>query len=229
MRMIRPDSTAGQHGFLRLLDVREAEDLAAAGRTRRYRRGATLIGEGTRPDLVVVLLSGRVKVTSVSGGGDEAVLAVRGPGDLLGELSALDGQPSSATVSALDPVEALVVSAAEFRTYLQANPGVVLRLLELLTRRLRDADRKRVEFGAYDTVGRVASRLVELADRFGQPTEQGVRIALPLTQEELAGWVGSSREAVSKALRWMRALGWVETRRKAIVVLDLDSLRRRAT
>ena len=227
--MIQPDASAGPHGLLTWLDARDAEALAALGRTRRYRRGATLIGEGTRPDLVVVLRSGRVKVTSVSGGGEEALLAVRGPGDLLGELSALDGQPSSATVSALDPVEALVVSADGFRAFLQAHPEAALRLLELLARRLRDADRKRLEFGAYDTVGRVASRLVELSQRFGQPTEQGLRIALPLTQEELAGWVGSSREAVSKALRWMRAHGWVETRRKAIVVLDLDALRRRAT
>ena len=226
--MIRPDASAGPHGFLGSLGAQEVEDLTAVARTRRYRRGATLIGEGMRPDLVVVLLSGRVKVTSASTGGEEALLAVRGPGDLLGELSALDGQPSSATVSALDPVEALVVSADGFRAFLQAHPEAALRLLELLTRRLRDADRKRVEFGAYDTVGRVASRLVELSQRFGQPTGQGVRIALPLTQEELAGWVGSSREAVSKALRWMRARGWVETRRKAIVVLDLDALRRRA-
>ena len=227
--MIRSDAREVPQGFLGLLGAEQAEALIGMGRTRRYRRGATLIGEGTRPDLVVVLLSGRVKVTSVSGGGDEALLAVRGPGDLLGELSALDGQPSSATVNALDPVEALVVSPAGFRAFLQAHPEAALRLFELLTRRLRDADRKRLEFGAYDTVGRVASRLVELSQRFGQPTEQGVRIALPLTQEELAGWVGSSREAVSKALRWMRGRGWVETRRKAIVVLDLDALRGRAT
>jgi CRP/FNR family transcriptional regulator, cyclic AMP receptor protein len=219
----------GRPGFLGLLSDREVGDLAAAGRVRRYRRGATLLTEGTVSGLVVVLHSGRVKVSSVTDRGDEVLLAVRSRGDLLGEFSALDGEPCSATATALDPVEALVVGAAEFRAFLEAHPAVALQLLEMLTRRLRDADRKRVEFGAADTTGRVSSRLVELADRFGQPTQQGVRISVPLTQEELAGWVGSSREAVSKALRALRARGWIETRRKAIVVIDLAALRRRAT
>jgi CRP/FNR family cyclic AMP-dependent transcriptional regulator len=218
-----------RHGFLGLLADREVGDLAAAGRIRRYRRGATLLTEGSVSGLVIVLHSGRVKVSSVTERGDEVLLAVRSPGDLLGEFSALDGEPYSATVTALDPVDALVVGAAEFRAFLEGHPAVALHLLELLTRRLRDADRKRVEFGAADTTGRVSSRLVELADRFGQPTQHGVRISVSLTQEELAGWVGSSREAVSKALRTLRARGWIETRRKAIVVIDLAALRRRAT
>jgi CRP/FNR family cyclic AMP-dependent transcriptional regulator len=218
-----------RHGFLGLLADREVGDLAAAGRIRRYRRGATLLTEGSVSGLVIVLHSGRVKVSSVTERGDEVLLAVRSPGDLLGEFSALDREPYSATVTALDPVDALVVGAAEFRAFLEEHPAVALHLLELLTRRLRDADRKRVEFGAADTTGRVSSRLVELADRFGQPTQHGVRISVSLTQEELAGWVGSSRETVSKALRALRARGWIETRRKAIVVIDLAALRRRAT
>lgn len=227
--MTEHHAAGGRPGFLGLLSDREVGELATAGRVRRYRRGATLLTEGSVSSLVVVLQSGRVKVSSVTDRGDEVLLAVRSRGDLLGEFSALDGEPCSATVTALDPVEALVVGAAEFRAFLEAHPAVALQLLEMLTRRLRDADRKRVEFGAADTTGRVSSRLVELADRFGQPTQHGVRISVPLTQEELAGWVGSSREAVSKALRALRARGWIETRRKAIVVIDLAALRRRAT
>ncbi|HEX8859853.1 MAG TPA: Crp/Fnr family transcriptional regulator [Actinomycetes bacterium] len=229
MYVTERNALGGRHGFLSLLADPEIGDLAEAGRIRRYRRGATLLAEGSWSGLVIVLHSGRVKVSSVTERGDEVLLAVRSPGDLLGEFSALDGEPCSATVTALDPVEALVVGAAEFRVFLEAHPAVTLHLLELLTRRLRDADRKRVEFGAADTTGRVSSRLVELADRFGQPTQHGVRISVPLTQEELAGWVGSSREAVSKALRALRTRGWIETQRKAIVVVDLAALRRRAT
>jgi CRP-like cAMP-binding protein len=94
--------------------------------------------------------------------------------------------------------------------------------------RLREADRKRVEFGASDTIGRVAARLVELAQRYGRPAERGVRIDLPITQEELASWVGSSREGVNKALHTLKGLRWVETERRSITVLDLEALRRRA-
>lgn len=78
------------------------------------------------------------------------MLAFRGPGDLLGELSAIDGQPRSASVEAIQPVEALAVSAPDFRAFLLAEPELTLMLLETVSRRLRDADRKRVEYGAHD-------------------------------------------------------------------------------
>ena len=77
-------------------------------------------------------------------------------------------------------------------------------------------------------MNRVAFRLVELADRFGEPTQEGIRITLPFTQEELAGWIGASREAVVKALRVLRSRGYIETQRKTVVVTDLAGLRRRA-
>jgi CRP/FNR family transcriptional regulator, cyclic AMP receptor protein len=125
-------------------------------------------------------------------------------------------------------VEALVVEARAFRAFLQERPRLALLLLELLSRRLRDADRKRVEFAAHDAVGRVAARLVELARDHGQAGDGGVEITLPLSQDELAGWTGSSREAVAKALHTLRSLGWVRTGRRRITVLDLDALRRRS-
>jgi CRP-like cAMP-binding protein len=94
--------------------------------------------------------------------------------------------------------------------------------------RLRDADSKRIEYLAQDTVGRVCSRLVELAERFGAPEADGVHIELAITQEDLAGWTGSSREAVIRALRALRELGWIETRRRGVTQLDVEQLRRRA-
>jgi len=101
-------------------------------------------------------------------------------------------------------------------------------LVRMLNRRLRDADRKRIEFLAQDTVGRVCSRLVELAERFGESGGEGVHIDLVISQEELAGWTGSSREAAIRALRSLRELGWIATSRRSITVLDLAELRRRA-
>jgi CRP/FNR family cyclic AMP-dependent transcriptional regulator len=215
-------------GFLAVLDEPERADLLERGRRRRYRRGAVVFHEGGGSDEIVVVLSGRVKVSTVTADGKEVVLAFRGPGDLLGELSAIDGEARSATVGALEPVEAAVVAAREFRGFLSAHPRVAILLLEMLARRLRDADRKRVEFGAHDTLGRVAARLVELAERYGEAVRDGVRITLPLSQEELAGWTGSSREAVGKALHTLRGLGWVRTERRRITVLEMEPLRRRS-
>ena len=215
-------------GFLAALDDRQAADLRRRAIPRRFRKGQALFHEGGKSDRVVVVLTGRVKISTNTGAGREVVLAFRGAGDLLGELSALDGAPCSATVEAIEPVEGLAITAADFEGYLRDHPEIAVLLLQTLSRRLRDADRKRVEYGAHDTVGRVAARLVELAERYGEPVPRGVRIGLPLSQEELAGWTGSSREAVSKALQSLRTLGWVLTERRRITVTDVEALRRRS-
>lgn len=215
--------------FAGALTPEERERLARDGRRRRFPRGSTLFNEGERSDRVVIVLSGRVKVSYFTEHGREVVLAVRSSGDILGELSALDGEPRSATATALEPVEALVLAAGQFRDFVCTHPRTALVLLEMLSGRLRDADRKRVEFGAYDSVGRVARRLVELAEDYGVPDVNGVRIALPLSQEELAGWIGASRKAVGNALQWLRGRGLVETRRRSITIRDVEALRKRAT
>jgi CRP-like cAMP-binding protein len=188
-----------------------------------------LFHEGAVSDRVLALDSGRVKVSTVTDEGKEVVLAFRGPGDLLGELSVIDGQPRSASAQAIEPVEALAVAAADFRSFLLAYPDIALMLLQTLSRRLRDSDRKRVEYGTHDTVGRVAARLLELAERYGEPAGAAVRIGLPLSQEELAGWIGASREAVSKALKTLRDAGWLVTERRRITIPDREALHRRST
>jgi CRP-like cAMP-binding protein len=220
------EATAGEF-FSQLTDEQRAA-LKAIARRREYKRGSTLFNEGDIADRVVVLLEGNVKVSYFTDEGKEVVLAVRGPGDLLGELSALDAEPLSATVTAMGPVTGLVLTADAFTDFLRRVPDVGLLLLRTLSRKLRDADRKRVEFAEFDTVGRVARRLVELAERFGTHSQDEVQIDLGLSQEELAGWAGSSREAVSKALQALKARGWVETQRRSITVLDLEALRRRS-
>ena len=222
--MRHEDDTA----FLWALTPDELEALTSLGRRQRYPKGAPLFVEGEQSDRVLCILDGRVKISLVTADGKEVVLAVRGPGDLVGDQAFLDGEPRSASAFALDPVNSVVVQAQNFSAFLEQRPRIALLLLRMISRRLRDADRKRAEFAAFDTVGRVASRLLELAERFGEAQENGIRISLPLTQEELAGWTGSSREAVSKALGSLRALGCIETKRRGITILDVAGLRRRA-
>ena len=179
-----------------------------------------------------MLEAGRVKASSHTAGGAEVVLAVRGPGALLGELSAVEPRAAvghGAGAGAGDG--ATSCRCADFEVYLQAHGRVAYLLMRLIAERLRDADRKRIEFGAQDTTGRVAARLVELAERFGagrRPNGRRLRIALPLSQDELAGWIGASREAVSKALGVLRTAGWIRTSRLQVVVLDLDALKDRS-
>ncbi|GIH78961.1 Crp/Fnr family transcriptional regulator [Planobispora longispora] len=220
-------STSSEPGeFLALFTPDEAAALRATGRVRRWDRGATLMTEGDVSDWVLVLTAGRVKVSSHTASGTEVVLAIRGPGSLLGEFSVIDGLPRSATVTALEPVEGIAVR--DFTAFLQQHGRIAVLLLQMVTSRVRDADRKRIEYGAFDTTGRVATRLVELAERYGKPANGGIRVELPLSQDELAGWTGASREAVSKALRSLRDRGLIATGRRRVVVHDLEGLRRRA-
>jgi CRP/FNR family transcriptional regulator, cyclic AMP receptor protein len=215
-------------GFLGALSPEQVRSLRSRAVPRSFRKGQAVFHEGGSSDRVVVLVKGRVKVSTTTAEGKEIVLAFRGPGDLLGELSAIDGQPRSASVEAIERVEALAVAAPDFRAFLVDHPELGLMLLEMLGRRLRDADRKRVEYGAHDTVGRVAARLLELAEEYGEEDPKGIRIGLPISQEELAGWTGASREAVSRALQTLRSAGWVVTERRRITVCDPEALRRRS-
>jgi CRP/FNR family cyclic AMP-dependent transcriptional regulator len=214
--------------FLDLLPAGDRGDLLRSGVPRTWAAGEVLFAEGDPGDRVLLLTSGRVKAAIAIETGGEVLLAVRGPGALLGELSVIDGGPRATTVTALEPVSAVTIPLPAFRAYLDRHQAAADVLLRLVARRLRDADRKRYEFGAYDTTGRVAARLVELAERFGSPVAEGLRIHMPLSQDELAAWTGSSREAVARVLRGMRTSGWISTGRKRVTIRNLPALRDRA-
>ena len=214
--------------FLDALTELETEELRSAGRRASYGAGVTLFHQGDDAGPVIGLLAGRAKVTSLSSAGREAIVAVRGPGDLVGEMAAVDAQPRSATVTTLEPVEALLVPGSAFAAFLERYPRVALVILRMVAGRLRYADAQQAEFATTDVVGRVSHRLVELSERFGTTEGARIEIELPLSQEELAAWTGASREAVSKALQLLRSLRIVETGRRHVTVLDHEALRRRA-
>ncbi|MGH3924516.1 MAG: Crp/Fnr family transcriptional regulator [Pseudonocardiaceae bacterium] len=212
--------------FLSALTTSEQVELRRLGGLRLLQRGDTLFHEGDPSDFVVLILRGNVKVSSVGDSGAETLLAMRGAGDIVGEMSAVDGEPRSAQVSALEHVQAQVISAREFAAFLEAHPRATKVLLALVTARLRDADHKRVEVRELDVLGRIARRLLELSKTHGRPTPKGITLDLSLSQQELADWVGASREAVAKALRLLRERGAIDTRRRAITILQPELLHR---
>ena len=214
--------------FLALLSDGDRDALLARGGHRRFARGEHLMHQGEPGDRVLILLEGHVKASYVDGGGRELVLSFRGPGDVLGELTFTHVEPRSSNVTAIEPVEARAFAASEFRAYLEQTPTAALTLIDVISRRFRDANRARVQFGDLDTFGRVAARLIELCERYGDRTDSGIEIRLPVTQEDLGSWTASSRAGVAGALRSMRELGWIRTERRQITVLDLDALTQRA-
>jgi CRP/FNR family transcriptional regulator, cyclic AMP receptor protein len=209
-------------GFVALLDPDARAALLGLGRVRRYRRGATIVLQGARDDLVGVILEGRVKVTLDTPDGREVVLAVLGPGDLLGEWEAIEPELASRAASevALEPVECRVFAAEDLRRFLVAHPAAALQLLRLTIRNFLTADRRRVDATALDASHRLAHFLVERAD-----AQRESELDIALTQEELASLLASSRESVVRALTALRTRGLIETGRRQITIRDMDGLR----
>ncbi len=129
--------------FLHTLTPAEADALEEMGEPGSYAAGEVIFEQGGTADCVFVLRAGRVRVSAAAGDGEEVVLAERGPGELLGELSGIDGQSRSASVTAVDEVSGLVVPLRAFRGFLMDNPRAALSLLELISRRLREAEARR--------------------------------------------------------------------------------------
>jgi CRP/FNR family cyclic AMP-dependent transcriptional regulator len=212
--------------------VRCTEELLAGalrseGRPVRFRRGQALFTQGDRAERVFVIERGSVILTSTASSGREIVLGLRGPGDAIGELSALDLSPRSAGAIAVGQVDATVAPSSALIRALH-DTAIAMDLLRVLADRLRDADRKRLEFAALGTLGRVAWRLDELSERFGEQTADGIQVELPLSKEQLASWCGASREATVKALAALRSLGCIATGRRSLLIRDVDALRRHA-
>jgi CRP/FNR family transcriptional regulator, cyclic AMP receptor protein len=216
--------------FLEALAAPERDALLAAGHRRGWAAGEVLFRERDTAGSALVIVSGLVKICKRGQDGDELILSLCGPGDLLGEVTAVQGATRSADVVALQDVEAVVVAVADLRELLTRYPPIALVLLELALRRLRLADQRRLEFASAESLPRVTSRLLELAERFGVGAPDGVLVVdMPISQEELASWAAASRESTARALRTLRELGLIETHRKRMVVLDAGGLRQHAS
>ena len=214
--------------FIELLSDSDRGDLLQLGGLRVFDSGEHLMHQGEPGDRVLILLQGHAKATFIDDRGHQIVLGFLGPGDVIGELSFARSEPRSSNVIAIEPAEARALACSEFRSYLRRRPTAAFTLIDVLSERFRDADRKRIQFGASDTIGRIAARLIELCERYGAGSDEGTRIELPITQDDLGGWTASSRAGVAAALRTMRDLGWIRTERRRITVIDMESLAQRA-
>jgi CRP/FNR family cyclic AMP-dependent transcriptional regulator len=207
--------------FLSSLGPEERAALGALGHVRTFRRGTRLFLEGDRADAVYLVIAGRARVYTATSEGNEVTLCVRTAGDLIGEMGALDpGSLRSASVVTLDEMTCQVIRSEQLLDFLETHPRATLGLLRLLVGRLRDSDRRRTEFGSYNATRRLARLLAEAAEEAGAS-----RAGLALSQQELAGVIGASRESVARALAELRARGLVATGRRTITIQDPAGLR----
>jgi CRP-like cAMP-binding protein len=204
-------------------------ELRGLGVRRRFPAGSAVFIEGDTAHEALLLVEGTVKITVTALDGKEVILDVLGAGALVGELSAIDGHARSATASALTPVEVLAVPCAAFIELMHRHPPLMYQLLVSVVGRLRGSVRRQLEHGTGDAMGRLCGRLMELADEYGEAGDDGcIELRLPVSQTDLAAWTGQSREAVVKALRDLRRLGWITSQGRRITVVSADRLRARA-
>lgn len=207
------------------LSAGEADRLAAFLRRRRYRAGEPVFREGDPGTAFYVVETGEVKILLGGSEGKEVVLALFGPGEFFGELALLDGEPRSADAVVTTAAELLILLREDFLRFLRDMPGVAVNMLASLSRRLRRTDRLVHDAAFSDVRTRVARLLVELAETRGKPGEGGIVIGPRLTQGDLAGMVGATRESINKCLRYLTAQGLVRHERGRIVVSSIERLR----
>jgi CRP/FNR family transcriptional regulator, cyclic AMP receptor protein len=219
-------ATGAGERFWGLLGDPERAGLRALGRPTVFRPGATICVEGEPTTHVFILLAGWAKALSVTSDGHEVVLALHGRGDIVGELAGETGGYRQATVRAIDTVRSLIVGHERFSWFLDSNPGAARVYRRVVTQRWNAAAAmirtRPVTTGAQ----RLARLLLDIADSSGNAAEDQADAVPPLTQEELASLVGTTRATVTRALRSWRERGFVRTGPRSITIIDAPGLRR---
>jgi CRP-like cAMP-binding protein len=201
----------------------DLEELAAGLRRRRYARGQVIFTQGDPGSSLCVIEEGRVRIAVGSDEGKELVLRVLGPGDFFGELALLDDEPRSADAIAQEACQLLLLQRADFLEFVEARPKVATLLLAALSRRLRIASQQAQDVVFLDVPARLARTLLEQA-----AGPSGERPVCRLTQSELAGLVGATRESVNKWLGYYERQGLIERQRGSVTILKPEGLRRRS-
>lgn len=215
-------------GFFDGVDPDAVAGLMQTLRRVSFTRGHTIFLEGASGDTAYIIVAGKVKVGSCAADGRENLLAVLGPGDLLGELSVFDPSARTSTATAVTNVAAVALDRPALLACIAAHPALGEQLLRALTRRLRQTTDNLSDLVFHDVPARVAKQLLALAARFGTRHGEVVRVNHDLTQEEIAQLVGGSRESVNRALGEFVERGWIRLRGKSVLILDQAALTRRA-
>ena len=218
----------GSSPLFAALDAEAQQALRQGMEDVSLQRGETLFTEGDPGDRLYIVTTGKVKLGRTAPDGRENLLAVMGPGEMFGELSLFDPGPRTATATAITATTLSGFGHSDLDPLLSQRPEVASRLLAALARRLRRTNEAMADLVFSDVPGRVAKALLDLAQRFGVQTDDGLRVTHDLTQEELAQLVGASRETVKKALADFASRGVLRMDGRAVVILDLERLTRRA-
>jgi len=195
----------------------ELNEIASLVLERRYQKGRIIFVEGEPGEAIYFLKSGLVKVSKQDGEGREHTLHYVNPGDIFGEVVLFDAGGYPATAEVVENAEVGLIRNRDMDRLLLKNPVMTLEMLKIMARRLRNSQQQIMELALKDTTRRLAGLLLKLAEEHGVAGDKGMMIDLPLTNQELANLIGTSRETVNRILGEFR-------RRKAITVVKQEGI-----
>jgi CRP/FNR family transcriptional regulator, cyclic AMP receptor protein len=216
------------NSLLGRLSTAPREALLHLGIKRVAGPSESIIRQGELEAHVILLHDAVVKVTALTADGKQALLAIRVTGDLVGEISALNGTPRSASVVTCRRTVFSIIQRTEFRRFLKDHPDAAVEIAGVVADRLRWANNRRIDFMSYPIKVRLARILADLVANYGVRVPDGIRVDVQLTQPELASLCGAAEVTVQKALRELREAHVIGTGYREILVQDLPALRRTA-
>jgi CRP/FNR family cyclic AMP-dependent transcriptional regulator len=204
--------------FFTLLSDRELDVIRAVATEKSYPKNAVVLTEGEMGDSLYMIQSGKVKVFIGDEEGREIILKILGPGAFFGEMSMIDKQPRSASVTTIEASAFQVLSHAAFEKCVEQEPRIGNMVMQILAQRVREADRKIGTLALMDVYGRVASTLLELSVY----TNGKLMVGEKLSQQDLANMVGASREMVNRILKDLSDRGFISIESKAITIINRE-------
>jgi CRP/FNR family transcriptional regulator, cyclic AMP receptor protein len=211
--------------LFRTMTSQELDETLKFAAERHIARGSMIFQKGDEGSSLMAVLVGRVKISSVSSEGKEVTLNHINQGEIFGEIALLDGKQRSADATATEDTLLLVVERRHFLPFVRQNGDLYLRLLTVLCDRLRRTSMALEELALFDLPARLARVLLKMADDYGRPVADGVRIDMKLSQRDLSTLVASTRESVNKQMQAWRKEGTVDMDAGHIVVRRVRELR----
>ncbi|HEY3785808.1 MAG TPA: Crp/Fnr family transcriptional regulator [Steroidobacteraceae bacterium] len=198
------------------------ERIASLAVRRTFEDGSVIFMHGDPGDSLCAVVTGRVRISASRPGGKQVFLNIMGPGDSFGEIALLDGQPRTATATAMARTELMVIGRADFQALLQTESQLATHLIQLLCKRVRWTAQWMEDTALLSVPARVAKRLLSLAHLHAQDTPQGTKLSL--SQEELAQFLGLSRQIVNQHLQTWKSKGWIKVGRGNLTICNRRSL-----
>jgi CRP/FNR family cyclic AMP-dependent transcriptional regulator len=225
--MTHPEILLKQVPLFRSLRAEDSRHIAALLQKQTLRKGDFLFREKEEGHSLYMITAGKIKIIRQSRDGDEMILAVLSAGDFCGEMALLDGMSRSADAVAVEETHLYGLNRKDFIAYVMNNETAVKAILSALSKRLRKADDYLEDIFFLNVAARLAKKLIELAGSNGFRENDGGPIKLSVTQKDLAGMIGATRESVNKELRSLREKNLIGLSGKSVVIADLEALKQR--